>query len=235
MEYKLSIIILCFNKYNFTKSCLNDLFKLPEDHQIIVVDNASSDETQTELSKIEKPNFRYIRSATNLGFAGGCNLGASLTEAPAIMFLNNDIRVKSQYENWTDLILNELENDILVGPTGGFVDPKNNFQFMYETNDPNKPINYMSGWCLTMNRATMERLKIERKSEDDSKYNQYWNEEYFCYFEDADISQRARKLKMKFKLVSIPVVHFGKVSSSQLNVSSLYLKAKQVFVSKWSK
>ena len=61
MEYKLSIVIPVFGKFNFTRACLSDLFKLPFNHEIIVVDNGSTDETQAELSKIDRVNFKYER------------------------------------------------------------------------------------------------------------------------------------------------------------------------------
>jgi glycosyltransferase involved in cell wall biosynthesis len=47
----LSIVVVVFNKWNFTKSCLKDLVQLPADHEIIVIDNASSDETNVEINK----------------------------------------------------------------------------------------------------------------------------------------------------------------------------------------
>ena len=63
----ISICIPVFNKYNFTKSCLNDLFRLPENQvQIIVVDNASTDSTQIELQKITKSNFKYIKKSRKI-------------------------------------------------------------------------------------------------------------------------------------------------------------------------
>ena len=62
---KISIVIPIFNKYQFTKACLNDLFKLPEDNEIIIVDNASTDESYAELSKINKTNFVYIKNNVN--------------------------------------------------------------------------------------------------------------------------------------------------------------------------
>ena len=45
----------------------------------------------------------------------------------------------------------------------------------------------------------------------------------------------AKKLNMNFELVDIPVVHFGKVSSKQLNTAKLYLNSKKVFNSYWGK
>lgn len=63
MAYKLSIIMPVFNKINFTKSALNDLFLLPEDHQIIVVDNGSTDDTAKYLRQIDRPHFGFIRNS----------------------------------------------------------------------------------------------------------------------------------------------------------------------------
>ena len=59
-EKILSICIPVFNKFNFTKSCLKDLEKLPNDHEIIVVDNGSTDETQSNFSNSKE--IIYIRN-----------------------------------------------------------------------------------------------------------------------------------------------------------------------------
>ena len=98
---KLSIVIPVFNNWNFTKSALRDLSKLPDDHEIIVVDNGSSDDTckldnpvDLELHKI----FVYIRNEENLGFAKACNIGFAKSSGEHVCFLNNDIRVKDKYE-----------------------------------------------------------------------------------------------------------------------------------------
>jgi hypothetical protein len=55
------------------------------------------------------------------------------------------------------------------------------------------------------------------------------------YFNDGDLSFRARKLNIKMDLISLPVVHFGKISSSQLNVNKLYNEGKKIFCKKWLK
>lgn len=64
--------------------------------------------------------------------------------------------------------------------------------------------------------------------------NQVFSEEFFCYFEDTDLSFRARELQIPFKVVDIPVVHFGRISSNQLNTQQLYTSAKQIFFNKWA-
>ena len=234
MAYKLSIVIPCFNKWNFTKSCLNDLFNLPDDHEIVLVDNASTDETPEKIKDIKKSNFHYRRNKENLGFAQACNIGYTIAEAANVMFLNNDIRVKSDHFNWTDSIIQECEKGYLVGPTAGFVDPKKNFAFVYETNDAKKKINYMSGWCLAAHVNTWDKLRLDKPEEMRDRREVFSEEFGLAYFEDTDLGFRAAKLGIDFKLIGIPVTHFGKITSSQLNTNMLYTKAKQIFVNKWS-
>jgi GT2 family glycosyltransferase len=227
---KVSIVIPIFNKWNFTKSCLNDLSALDKNtHELIVVSDGSTDETDAEISKLNISNLLYFRKPTNTGFANTCNLGYGKSSGDYIIFLNNDIRIQDNHNNWTDLLIDKAEKgNCLAGPTGGYVDPKNEFNFKYETNDKNKEINYMSGWCLAGNRNTWDRLHI-------NDYQGPFSEEYGkAYFEDTDLSFRATQMGIVFELVDIPVIHFGKISSKQLNTAKLYNEAKKIFNKKWS-
>ena len=231
MSERLSIIIPVFNKSNFTKSCLQDLCQLDKNkHQIIIVDNDSKDNTEEVVRSFMKDHYNiiYIRNDQNYGFAQACNRGYNASHYANVLFLNNDIRVKSNHNNWTDLLINELEEDMLAGPTGGKVDPKT-FQFLYETNDLKKDINYMSGWCLAGKKRTFNKLII-------NNYIGPFSEEFgIAYFEDTDIGFRSKDLNIKFKLIQIPVIHFGKISSSQLNTNKLYTEARKIFINKWKK
>lgn len=234
---KMSIVIPVFNKWNFTKACLNDLFKL-KDNQIIVVDNGSSDETQLELSKIQTANFTYWRNHGNLGFASACNQGFDFANSDNVLFLNNDIRVKSDWTDWTAPLIDGVQDGSLAGPTAGYVDPANNFQFHYETSDSKKKHNYMSGWCLAAKKETFLKLEIKRNPillYDHVPATQIFSEEFgLAYFEDTDLGFRAKKLQIPFKIIDIPVVHFGKISSGQINTGALYSKARQIFIKKWA-
>ncbi len=240
MSKILSIIIPVFNKWAFTKSCLNDLSKLPNDHEIIVVDNASTDDTNKELASSKE--IVYIRNNENTGFAKGCNKGYYNSSAPNILFLNNDIRVKSNHDNWTKVLIDNC-SDALVGPTMGQLDKDLNF--VRESNGYLDGNSYMSGWCIASNRKIWNKLLIPRTSEIDylmidkgadrnDEYCQIFSEEFgIAYFEDTDLSFRARKLKIDMKVFGIPVVHFGKQTSSQLNTYQLYKNAREIFVKKW--
>ena len=224
----LSVIVLCYNKWNFTKSCLDDLSKLPLDHEIIVFDNGSSDDTQKELEKWNKhPNFKYIRSNINYGFAGGNNRAFQEASAPNVLFLNNDIRVKDNFNGWTQEIIKHCELG-LVGPTMGQLDQQ--FNFIKEANVKLTGKNtYMSGWCLASSKKILDKLKQK-------DYIGPFSEEFgLAYFEDTDVGFLAKTLDIPFEVVKLPVVHFGKITSQQLNTRELYLKAKKIFIGKWSK
>lgn len=223
MSKILSIVIPVFNKWAFTKSCLNDLSKLPNDHEIIVVDNASTDDTSKELAGSKE--IVYIKNHVNEGFAKGCNRGYYNSSTPNVLFLNNDIRVKSNHDNWTKVLIDNC-SDALVGPTMGQLDKDLNF--VKESNGYLDGNSYMSGWCVASSKEIWNKLDV-------SGNNEIFSEEFFCYFEDTDLSFRAKELKIPFKVVNIPVVHFGKISSQQLNTHILYKNARNIFLKKWKK
>jgi GT2 family glycosyltransferase len=217
----LSVVIPVFGKFNFTKACLSDLSKLSNDHQIIVVDNASPDETQSQLEGSKE--IIYHRNTENMGFSKACNIGYSLSTAPNVLFLNNDIRVRERYSDWTSGLIKWCPQ-ALVGPTMGQLD--NQLNFVQEANRILPGKSYMSGWCLASSKEIWEKLRIK-------DYAGPFSEEFFCFFEDTDTSFRARQLDISMQVVSIPVVHFGHVTSNQLNTSKLYKQAREIFVKKW--
>jgi GT2 family glycosyltransferase len=222
---KLSIVICVYNKYNFTLSCLNGLFKsnIANKIEYIIVDNGSIDNTQQELSKIKQDNFIYIRNEENLLHSKGCNIGYKFSTGENILFLNNDIKVKSN--DWAEIILQNCSNDTIVGPTMGQLD--NNFNFIREANKQLSGNVYLSGWCVAASRKIWNKLDIDGNG-------QIWDEQFF-YFNDGDLSWRAKVANIQLKIIDLPIIHFGKISSSQLNIQKLYLEGKKVFTKKWSK
>jgi GT2 family glycosyltransferase len=86
-----SIIIPVFNKAAFTKRCLDTLRATltgAGDGEVIVVDNASTDETPQLLANY--PWIRVIRNERNLGFAGANNQAARVASGKYLVLLNND-------------------------------------------------------------------------------------------------------------------------------------------------
>lgn len=222
----MSIIIPCFNNWNFTKACLDDLSYLTNDHELIVVDNASTDDTRKNLEKSSAVN-KYIRLDKNMGFGYAVNAGFSEASGKNLMTLNNDIRVKFNKDSWTKSIIEECDN--LVSPNLGILNK--DFSFSKEIDYfVNSKYSYLSGWCLSSSRDNWDKLKLS----DNGTHQEYFDERFFVYFEDTDLGFRARQLGINFKVLQIPVVHFGKQSSKNLNTYKLYTDSKKIFEEKWS-
>jgi GT2 family glycosyltransferase len=86
-----SIIIPTFNTRQSTVECVRSLRQAPPriSHEIIVVDNNSSDDTTAVLAR-EFPDIHLIRNPANLGFSKACNRAAKLAGGRYICFLNSD-------------------------------------------------------------------------------------------------------------------------------------------------
>jgi len=225
----LSIVVPVFNKYNFTSACLNDLFRLPDSHEIVVVDNGSSDGTSA-LAQIKRSNFKYIRNDGNEGFAKACNRGFAESIGDAVMFLNNDIRVQKDHETWTQPIIDFLnvfarDKDYMVGPTVGILNEQLNF--VQETDRFEGNHWYMGGWNLTATRDSYEKLILP------GDMGPFSTEFGLAYFEDTDMTFRARAQGFNFEIMKVPVTHFGKVTSTSIGLSGLYSPAQQIFKKKW--
>lgn len=226
---RISIVIPVFNRSSYTIKTLNDLLSTNSNEiEIIIVNNASTDDTHNKLMAMKEKKFKYILNGENKGFGFACNQGYEKSRGEIVCFLNNDIKI-SDKENWFGSIYETLENypDSVVSPTAGFVDPKNNFQFCYETQDTTKKFNYLSGWCISARRETWEKLKLEGCG------GPFDSKSFFCYFEDSDLGFRATSLDIPLKLIRLPVQHIGKISSSQLNTLKLYTESRKIFINKW--
>ena len=96
---KVSIIILTLNQVEYTRKCIesiNSHTSFP--HEIIVVDNGSTDETLAYLHSLEKKNrhrkgLTIIGNKENLGFAGRNNVGLGISNGAYVLMMNNDIVV----------------------------------------------------------------------------------------------------------------------------------------------
>jgi GT2 family glycosyltransferase/glycosyltransferase involved in cell wall biosynthesis len=91
----LSVIVVNYRGADDTITCLRALrddLDYPADRlQLVCVDNASGDGDARRI-RAEVPGVTLVESDTNLGFAGGCNLGARHATGEVLALLNNDAR-----------------------------------------------------------------------------------------------------------------------------------------------
>ena len=92
----LSIIIVNWNSTDYLRECIASIYEWTRGvtFEIIVVDNASPDE-DVDVLKIQFPDIRLLKSATNLGFAGANNYGFRCSSGEVVLFLNPDTKLIS--------------------------------------------------------------------------------------------------------------------------------------------
>jgi len=106
------IIIPVYNQWLYTEQCLKSVtLSIPEETDILVIDNASYDETAARLSEMQ--GISVISNAENLGFAKAINQGIEASPAADwYIFLNNDVLVSRDW--FSGLIDAADEHDIDV-------------------------------------------------------------------------------------------------------------------------
>jgi glycosyltransferase involved in cell wall biosynthesis/GT2 family glycosyltransferase len=92
-----SIIVLSWNKKELLKDCLDALQAAVdydgEDHEIILVDNGSTDGTQ-DYVRTHYPRIRIIELDRNYRFCRANNIGVKCAKNEIVVLLNNDVVVE---------------------------------------------------------------------------------------------------------------------------------------------
>jgi len=96
----ISVVIPSLNGSDLLAAFLPDLLQALEtaggDHQVIVVDNASTDGT-VDLLADRFPQIEVVSLEENRGFAAAVNTGLETVKHPWVLSLNNDIRVEADF------------------------------------------------------------------------------------------------------------------------------------------
>jgi len=87
-------LIVTYNSADEVLNLLADLHEPLSTNRIIVIDNASRDETAEEVQK-HFPQVQLIRNVTNVGYARAVNQGFALCDTEYVLLLNPDIRIHS--------------------------------------------------------------------------------------------------------------------------------------------
>jgi len=97
---KASIIIPNWNGRDLLERCLPSIIKAVRyeggDHEIIVVDNNSTDDSVAFI-QATYPEIKVIELPENKGFAGGCNVGVQESKNDIVVLLNNDMVVDKDF------------------------------------------------------------------------------------------------------------------------------------------
>ena len=151
----ISIITVNYNGFNDTCELIDTLPLNDDSLEVIVIDNAS-EKNEALLIEARYPNVKAIRSNTNLGFAGGNNLGINAATGKYLFFINNDTIIKDFNIN---VLINRLESSSKIG----MVCPK--IRFAWEDN----PIQF-AGYTK-LSRITLRNKAIGFGEKDMEQHN----------------------------------------------------------------
>lgn len=114
-----SIVVLTYNNLDLTKKCLASIDACTADvrHEIVIVDNASSDGSPDYLRAYAngRSDVKLLLSDENTGFAAGNNLGLAAASGEYLVILNNDTVVTP---GWASGLVRHLRADESIGLIG---------------------------------------------------------------------------------------------------------------------
>src|SRR5688572_1531266 len=83
---RISVVVVSYNTVDKLRRCLACV---EPEHEVIVVDNGSSDGSAA-MVKAEFPSARLIENSGNVGFGAANNQGMELARRELVLFLNSD-------------------------------------------------------------------------------------------------------------------------------------------------
>lgn len=87
----ISVVIPSFNRGHCLKACIESVLNQTlRDIEVVVVDDASTDDTRDQIAALNDSRIRYIAHRTNRGGAAARNTGISHSEGEFVAFLDSD-------------------------------------------------------------------------------------------------------------------------------------------------
>ena len=99
-----SVVIVNYNGGDYLQKAVDSLaVQTNQDFELIVIDNASSDESMNQLDTSALSKCRIVMNADNLGFSVANNMAAKLATGRWLVLLNPDAAAEPDWiENWTE-------------------------------------------------------------------------------------------------------------------------------------
>ncbi len=253
---KLSVIIVNYNVKYFLEVCLHSVLRAAQaiDAEVIVVDNNSSDDSCAFVRK-RFPSVILIENKDNKGFSKANNQGVAIAKGEYILFLNPDTVMPEEFLAKTLAFMDAHPEAGAVGPRlidgkGQFApDAKKSFPTLsvalYKTTGINKlfsksayfnkyyavhvgeyetaQVDVLSGCCML----------VRKKAMDDA--GGPFDEDYFMYCEDVDLSYRIEKAGYKnIYYPEVDLIHYKGESTRKMTLSyvRIFNEALVTFVKK---
>ena len=217
----IAVVLVNWNGWRDTLAAYRSLLNTSVDTswKLIIVDNASSDQSVVELSGL--PDVELIASKRNVGFAGGVNLGlerARAQNAKYVFLLNNDAEVESTTLKALLDASSKLNDQAVLGSVVRFKHDQS-LQFFGSENGRIDESGKPSGrpaWYNTSHKRLLSLPLIESdfifgaalfSPIDLFKTIGLFDERFFLTYEETDWCYRARKAGHRCYVVTDSVVH----------------------------
>lgn len=225
----ISVIVVNYNSSPFIKDCIDSLLRYTNPHrdEIIVVDNNSTDNSRDIIEKYRK--VKLIKLKNNIGYGAGCNAGARIAKGDILLCMNPDVQLLTPLNSIRDIFMknntcaivapvvvsnNKMYSPIWKLPTvfGEFLGDFKIFSRRYHLIDTTK--NNATIRLRTNQFASGAALFIKK-----TYFDQIggFDENFFLYFEDADLFVRIYQLMyLCFLDTKTHVTHSNGESSTNL-------------------
>jgi GT2 family glycosyltransferase/glycosyltransferase involved in cell wall biosynthesis len=235
-----SIVVLTYNRAAYTYRCLESILRHSDvAYELIIVDNASQDDTSRLLERLE--NAIILRNPVNAGFGGGCNQGARIARGRYLLLLNNDaalnagglralVDTATRFSDCGAVGCKIVTLDGRLQEAGSIIWDDGTTQGYGRHGDPSAPefsylreVDYCSAACLLVRADVWERA-----GGFDPRYHP-------AYFEDADLCMSIRGLGLRVLYQPAAVLlHQEYTSSSPREARALMVRNRALFAEKWS-
>lgn len=243
MASSVDIVIVNWNAGLLLRDCLKSIPSVSQIGlvaQTVVVDNASTDRSLHAIDDIQLP-LTIVRNERNRGFAAACNQGARDSTADYLLFLNPDTRLSTGALDHSVGFMDRSEHD-RIGILGiqlvddmGHVTPT-----CARFPTPGRFFSTMVGLDRTLPRLFLPHFMVEWDHRDSREVDQVmgafflirrslfetlggFDERFFVYFEEVDLSVRARALGWhSFYLSSVQAYHRGGGVTDQVKATRLF-------------
>jgi len=230
---RLSVIIPTYNRVKLLRKAVESVKNAGTDIEVIVVDDASSDETKEYCERVD--GIKYIRLNKNQGTAAARNVGLQESKSPYIAFLDDDDwRIPGTF----DLQISILEKDKACGVVYGkilFSNQEGNLTGE-STKDYPSPQGDILLQLLRTNFIPLSTVVMKRECIDN--VGLFDNSQYMLGIEDWDMwlrisgSYSIRSVEEMVAVYRKPEVSSGQWSSDMTRLFSLVAKA---YKKKWFK
>jgi len=197
---KVSLVIPTRNRIEFTIRCLQSARELSyPKYEIIVVDNASTDGTP-DIIREQFPGITVISNKTNLGYAGGCNLGIEYSTGDCVLLLNNDTIIVDK--NLLEVLAKELySSPAIAAVCPRIVDYDDYNVSQFDGKGDNIGFLEITGVSFLIKKEALKNVGM-------------FDPIFFVYYEDRDLFARLTKMGWLLRYVpSVRVAHWRSATS----------------------